>query len=352
MQKKFHFALLALILASVWGCTTDFEVYAPEKEIRSVYCVLNPGDSVQYVRVAKAYQVKGDAISYAGANDFSMKNLSVKLKAGNKTWTAIEVPNYPKDSGIFMPLHTVYQFVTDGTQGHDTLAFDTEYTLEIGTPDADDYITAKTVIPPLPRIRGDLNISFGAGNQKCLPRLFLDRKYSFIWKTLPEQINYEVRVGLNFEANGISNSAMWGPSSLFNSSSPKCTAQECTYQFGEKELLRDFARSMPELPLVEYTYDTQDSCAPENMLYLMPKSLWFEVTAVDQYLSNYLIVNDPAVTDLNTTKPEYTNLTGNMEAVGIFGSYNTDLRYAVMQPCSEYLLGLNNRVQPVGCTWD
>ena len=34
MQKKFQFALLALILASVWGCSTDFEVYAPEKEIR------------------------------------------------------------------------------------------------------------------------------------------------------------------------------------------------------------------------------------------------------------------------------------------------------------------------------
>ncbi len=352
MQKKFQFALLALILASVWGCSTDFEVYAPEKEIRSVYCVLNPRSDFQYVRVAKAYQVKGDAISYAGANDFSMKNLTVKLKAGNKTWTAIEVPNFPKESGIFLPTHTVYQFTTDGTSGHDTLAYDTEYTLEIGTPDADDYITGKTVVPPLPRIRGDLNIIYGSGNQKCLPRLFLDREYSFIWKTLAEPINYEVRVGFNFEANGVRDSVLWGPSSMFNSSSPKCSSQECSYKFGEKELLQDFARSMPELPNVNYTYDTQDSCAPESQLYLMPKSLWFEVTAVDQYLSNYLIVNDPAVTDLNTTKPEYTNLSGNMEAIGIFGSYTTDRRYAIMQACSEYLLGLNNRAQPVGCTWD
>jgi hypothetical protein len=352
MLKKFHFALLACVLTSIWGCSTDFEVYAPEKEIRSVYCVLNPRADVQLVRVAKAYQVKGDAIAYAGANDFSMKNLVVKLKAGNKTWTAVEVPNFPKDSGIFMPSHTVYQFTTDGTPGKDTLAFDTEYTLEIGTPDADDYITAKTWIPQLPRIRGDLNIIFGAGNQKCLPRLFLDREYSFIWKTLSEQINYEVRVGLNFEANGVRDSIIWGPSSMFNSTSPKCTSQECTYKFGEKELLRDFARSMPELPNVNYTYNTQDSCAPENMLHLLPKSLWFEVTAIDQFLSNYLIVNDPAVTDLNTTKPEYTNLSGNIEAVGIFGSYVTDRRYAIMQACSEYLLGLNNRLQPVGCTWD
>jgi hypothetical protein len=351
MLKLVRTFLLVGLLGAAWGCSTDFEVYAPEKEIRSVYCVLNPRDTVQYVRIAKAYQVRGDAIAYAGANDFSVTGLTVKLKAGNKTWTATEVPNFPKEPGTFLATHTVYRFRTDGTFGNDTLAFDTEYTLEIGTEDAPDYITGKTIVPPVPRVRGDLNISYGAGNQMCLPRLFLDRKFPFIWKALPAGINYEVRVGLNFEANGIPDSTQWGPSGLFTGE-PKCKAAECTYQFGEKELLRDFLRAMPVMDFVEYTYNTSDSCTPANTLHLLPKSLWFEVTAVDQYLSNYMIVNDPAVLDLNTTKPEYTNLTGNIEAIGIFGSYITDRRYAVMQQCSEYLLGLNGVAKPVGCDWE
>lgn len=350
MQKRFQLALVLVLLLSIWGCATDFEVYAPDKEIRSVYCVLNPRDTAQYVRVAKAFQVRGDAIQYAAANDFSMHGLDVKLTSGNKTWTAIEVPNFPKDSGAFLPMHTVYKFVTDGTFGHDTLAYDKEYTLEIGTPDAPGYVTAKTWVPPVPKIRGDLNISPGAGNQVCLPRLQLENRYSFIWRVLATGVNYEVRVGLNFEANGVPDSVQWGPSGLFTGE-PKCKTPECTYQFSEKELLREFLRAMPVQPLVQYTYDTRDSCAPVNMTHLLPRSLWFEVTAVDQYLSDYMIVNDPAVLDLTGARPEYTNLTGNIDAIGIFGSYNTDRRYAIMQACSEYLLGLNGVPQPIGCTW-
>lgn len=351
MRNWFSILLLVVCLLSTWGCSTDFEVYAPEKEIRSVYCVLNPRDTVQYVRVAKAYQIEGDAVVYAGANDLSMKGLQVKLKLGNKTWTAEEVPNFPKDPGTFLSTHTVYRFITDGTFGHDTLVYDQDYTLEIGTPDAADYITATTHIPAVPRIKGDLNLVASAGTMQCLPKLFLDRKFTMFWKVLPAGVNYEVRVGLHFEANGVPDTAMWGPSDLITGV-PRCNASECNYPFGEKELLRDFLRAMPVQSLVSYTYNTSDSCAPSNMLSLLPRSLWFEVTAVDQYLSNYMIVNDPATTDLNGAKPEYTNLSGNIDAVGIFGSYNTDRRYAILQPCGEALLGLNGTAFPIGCSWD
>ena len=40
------------------------------------------------------------------------------------------------------------------------------------------------------------------------------------------------------------------------------------------------------------------------------------------------------------------------ESGGVNYPNTTDRRYAIMQACSEYLLGLNNRAQPVGCTWD
>jgi hypothetical protein len=356
MQKQFQIVLLALVILAGWGCTTDFEVYAPEKEIRSVYCVLNSRDSVQYVRIAKAFQYEGDAISYAGANDFSVTGLTVKLKTGNKVWTATEMPNFPKDPGGFLPTHTVYQFTTDGSGvGRDTLALDKEYTLEIGTPDAADFVTGKTYLAELPRIKGDLQIVAGAGNSQCLPKLFLDRKFNFSWKKNSRAgVRYEIRVGLRIATNGTEQVLQWGPSKLLDDNQ-RCNegAGSICYQFQEKELLRDFFRSMPVIQFTKYTYVTRDSCVPQpNLVGNLPKSMWFEVTTVDEYLSNYMTVNDPAVTDLNGAKPEYTNLTGNIEAIGVFGSYVTDRRYAIMRECSEALLGLNGRVLPPGCVWE
>lgn len=359
MLRRFSGFMLALGLLTLVGCSTDFEVYAPPKEIRSVFCILNPQDSVQYVRIAKAYQVQGDAIEYAGNNDLSVSGLQVKLTGAGKTWIASETTDQPKEEGLFLPSHTVYKFVTDGNgAGRDTLPYDSDYTLEIGAPDADDFLTAITHVPELPKIRGEFVLVAGAGTTLCLPRLNLERVFNFYWKNLDANkdkgINYEVRVGLNFEANGESQSVMYGPTDLF-SDNRRCNegGNSICYQFAAKELLRTFLAKMPEDPFINYTYDTSDSCVIGTAnIPLMPRSLWFEVTAVDMYLSNYINVNNPAVLDINGSKPEYTNLTGNIDAVGVFGSYNKDLRYAILANCPEALLGLNGRQPTPGCNWD
>ncbi|MFN8397600.1 MAG: hypothetical protein U0176_23475 [Bacteroidia bacterium] len=352
MRKWFPVLLPALLFViTTVGCTTDFEVYEDPKEIRAVYCVLNPRDTAQYVRIAKAYQVQGDAIEYAANNDLSVKGLQVKLKAGNKTWTATEVAGIPKEPGTFNSPYTVYRFLTDDSPGHDTLAWNTEYTLEVGTPESDDYVTGKTWIPEIPKFRGDLNLNPGPGNQLCLPKLFLDRRYSIFWKRLGDGINYEVRVGFVFQNLGVQDTVLWGPTNLFDNTDSRCTSAECGYTWNAKELLRVFYREMPDAPPGTYTYNDADSCAPANQLGILPRSLWFEVTAVDKYLSTYMIVNDPSVLDLNGSKPEYTNLSGKVDCIGVFGSYLTDRRYAILQTCSQALLGLNGIQAPLGCEW-
>lgn len=352
MRKWFPVLLPALLLViSTTGCTTDFDVYEDAKEIRAVYCVLNPRDTVQYVRVAKAYQVEGDAIQYAANNDLSVKGLQVKLKAGNKTWTGMETAGIPKEPGTFNSPYTVYRFQTDGSPGHDTLSWNTEYTLEVGTPEADDYVTGKTWVPEIPRFRGDLNLNPGPGNQLCLPKLFLDRRYTIAWKRLADGVNYEVRVGFVFQKLGVQDTVNWGPTNMFDNTDSRCSSAECSYTFNAKQLLQVFYREMPDAPPGTYTYNNADSCAPSNQLGILPRSLWFEVTAVDKFLSTYMIVNDPSVLDLNGSKPEYTNLSGNVDVIGVFGSYLTDRRYAILQTCGEALLGLNGTVAPLGCEW-
>lgn len=338
-----------------FGCSTDFVVNAPAKEIRAVYAILNPGDSVQYVRVSTAYQVEGDALQYAAERDLSLTGLNIRLTGDGKTWEAIEVNDVPKDSGIFIPNEFVYKFITDGSAtDRDTLKPNTRYTLEIGTADRPDYITGETVTPVAPRIKGDLSLIASAGQMQCLPRLFLDRKFNVYWtRAESPEVNFEVRVYFTFEKDGISQDLQWGPTNLFNENK-RCTegsANVC-FQFAEKELLRYFLGAMPA-DGSQYTYVTADSCvANSSLLDDLPKSLGFEVTAVDEFLSNYMTVNDPRFTDLTGAKPEYTNLSGNIEVVGVFGSINTSIRYAIMRECGEALLGLNGTPLPAGCEWE
>jgi Domain of unknown function (DUF4249) len=347
-RSLIHFAVLATLLV---GCTTEFEVYAPEKEIRSVFCVLHANDSVQYLRLAKAFQYEGDALIYAKDNDLSVTGRTVRLTSGNKTWTAVEVPNTPKEDGIFLANHTVYRF---DTYGADSLVEGNTYRLEVGTPEQEDYLFAETTLPIVPRIKGELAVVSGAGNSKCLPKLALERKFNLFWTKGQAGVNYEVMVGLNYERNGESRTAIWGPTEIFNENK-RCNegAGNICHQFGEKDLLRDFYSEMEPGFQVSYTYDTQDSCVPlPTLQYLFPKSLYFEVTAVDEKLSNYMTVNNPKFTDLTGTKLEYSNIQGNLDAVGVFGSTSQDRKYAILLACGEALLGLNGRQLPVGCTWD
>lgn len=354
-RSSAFFALIALVCGiTLTGCSTDFEVYEDPKEIRVVYGVLDPTDSVQYVRISTAYQVEGDALQYAAERDLSLSGLDVKMTGGGNTWIGEEV-EVSKEPGIFVPNQFIYRFVTDGSDAdHELLEEEVRYKLEVGSPDSPDYVTGETLIPNEPRIKGELNLLPGPGNSTCLPRLYLERRQNMFWsKSSDLNVNFEVRVYLNFEKNGERQEVKWGPSDLFNVNK-RCnegSANVC-YQFAEKDLLRYFKNFMPE-DGSNYTYNTLDSCVSNStLLDLLPETMGFEVTAVDQFLSNYLIVNDPRNVDLTNTKPEYTNLTGNIDAVGVFGSKNQDIKWVLMRPCSEALLGLNGIQLPPGCDWD
>jgi hypothetical protein len=51
------------------SCSTDFETLAPYKEVMVVYGFVNPNDSIQFVRVSKAYLGEGNALIMAQQSD-------------------------------------------------------------------------------------------------------------------------------------------------------------------------------------------------------------------------------------------------------------------------------------------
>lgn len=95
VEMKYNLLLICLSLF-LFSCETDFDTTADWKDITVVYGMLDQRDSVQYLKINKAYLGEGDALMFAKENDSI--NYSFPLKVwleewdnnGNKLQTIIE----------------------------------------------------------------------------------------------------------------------------------------------------------------------------------------------------------------------------------------------------------------------
>lgn len=109
--------LVVIGIMSVVGCSTDFEVAAPYKEIPIVVGLISRSDSVHYIKINKAYLNKeGNAFvagSVADSNLFPYP-LSVKMYALNASGVAfdsveLDTTHIPKEEGVFQSNNIVYK---------------------------------------------------------------------------------------------------------------------------------------------------------------------------------------------------------------------------------------------------
>lgn len=348
--------LLPILAMLLIGCNPSFEINNEPEEIRLLLCVLNPEDSVQYIRLARGFQIEGDAQLYAAENDLSVSGAAISMTGTNGTqYTATPVAGLVKDSlGDFFPGQMVYKIITDGSgPGKELLEPGTRYRLEVGTPDAETFMYAETTIPWLPIFIGNLEIQDGAGALKCLPEFDLRYPLAVSWRPGNSQ-SFEIRVKLRYEINGIPDSITWGPTDLVieNDGCFEGNDRMC-YNFSGRELLNYYKARMPQ-GWVDYTYDMEDSCVinPWNEPEInaeMPRSFEFEVSGLDSHLTRYMFSTDQGSLELTAAREPYTNVRSQMRTVGVFGSYSIDRKWAQMAWCSEYLLALNFRPAPPDC---
>jgi hypothetical protein len=72
VMKKVNSAILILLLVLLAGsCKTDFDIVADWKDITVVYGLLDQRDSVQYIKINKAFLGEGDALMFAQEYDSS-----------------------------------------------------------------------------------------------------------------------------------------------------------------------------------------------------------------------------------------------------------------------------------------
>lgn len=116
-MKKISFIIV--LSAFLAGCSTDFETIAPWKETMVVYGLLNPNDSIQYIRISKAYLGEGNALVMAQQGDsiYYGDVLDVKMdrilnNGVVESHALIRLDTVPKDAnGVFVaPYQEVYAY--------------------------------------------------------------------------------------------------------------------------------------------------------------------------------------------------------------------------------------------------
>ncbi len=123
MIKKYRFAsmkkiVLYVFLASlfIYGCETDFDVNAPYKEVMVIDGLLNANDSVQSIRISKAFLGEGnalvmaqqaDSINYGDVLDVQMQRIFNNSVAQTIILNRSEFSD--KDTGVFARKYVLYK---------------------------------------------------------------------------------------------------------------------------------------------------------------------------------------------------------------------------------------------------
>lgn len=350
IRQLWLYYAVALLLVS--GCATDVRLNAPFQDIWAVYGVLNLSDSVQYVRVSKAFLPESDANQVAASQEFTVAGLRLSLQGGGNVWNAVPVDTFVRDSGGEFrqgPLH-LYRFNTAGGQA---LKAGEVYTLHVAADSLPGFwLSARARVPVrptmvTPAIRGRFN-------EFCLPVLSFEDSVEVIFRTRELSdppypgFKYEVRVRMNYREDGQPRTFIWGPTPLF-SEPRRCNAslnRSLCYMLSGGTVMRAMQRQLNRLD-AEYTYNNTPICAAFPAA--LPRNVEVEVTAVDTTLSRYIAANLPIYTDYTTVRQPLSNIQGSQRAVGIFGAIAVARTPAVLSDCGEWLLRLNSPAQQ---PWD
>ena len=144
-MNRFLVFLAAVLLSSAFlSCSKDFEINDEYKDITIVYGLINSSDSLNYIRIEKAFLTDGDIYQAAQIPDSNLypNKLEVKLYDGDgdRVVTFDTITIYNKSEGVFYaPVMQVYYAVTKGLLNEEDI-----YTLTIKNPKTGVEQFAKT----------------------------------------------------------------------------------------------------------------------------------------------------------------------------------------------------------------
>ena len=292
----------------VISCNNDLNILDDYKETPIIYALLNSGDSIQYIRIEKAYLGPGNALLMAQQPDSIYYDTAaievslVKYKNNSFTDTLKLAPTnqFPKDEGLFVNFpHLIY--ITDGKK---LLDEDANYYLIFHNKRSNTTTTAKTPIvkkvslnpltpSPLPDVSSTINF---ASDKPFVIHLISSANCKFL--SLMIRIHYtETILGTTqskqktldyFQSQYVTSSTTGG--------------EKFDYSLSGQDFFRFLGRNIKKDPTVKRS---------ASLLYMD-----FIFTAGAEEFYTYYIVNNQSST-VGDHIPEYTNLSNGK---GIFSS--------------------------------
>ncbi len=289
--------LLCAIILIQTSCSTDVDLIAPYKEIPVVYGLLNTADSIQYIRINRAFLGEGNAYVMAQSPDsFNYPDiLDVKIERikGSSVLQSINLSRdtVTLDPGIFATQNNIV-YVTS----HDSIYQDSEYKLTITNKQTGAVITSQT--PVVDKITVDYPPSFGTIN-------FGDYSFPFTAKWYPATDGRIYDLTIRFYYNE------W----------PALDPTQNTLKFADWHFA-EVESTNPTTPLTiainceDFYRFVKSNVDEDNTLRRAFNKLDFVFTVGADVLYTYSLVNQPP-SGIAQSIPDYTNING---GIGVFSS--------------------------------
>ena len=109
MKRKFYISIaaLALCFGALYSCREEITASNQFEETPLVYALLDPNDTIHYVKINRAFIGPGNSFDIAKIADSSYYSTSICIiteKSGNatlRTWTLRDTILQTKESGLF-----------------------------------------------------------------------------------------------------------------------------------------------------------------------------------------------------------------------------------------------------------
>ena len=311
-MNKFYYALILMISLAMFSCETDIDVNAEYKDIAIVYGLINPSDSVHYLKVNKAFLGNTSAIDLAGdATNFNYADgelditveafdESNELRASYSTGAGtIEATNeVVKEAGVFDNRDNVlYKFQEKNINR------DYTYKIKIVNTVLDKEITAETKIVGITNVDGTGGkINFWNGNQ------YQNRRFS-------------VTSGSN--VGRVSMALRFNYTEYYTDASDKePTVHTLIMPLGEQAATTPLGNETIYLVIQGETFfqNIATGIADKNTVpdfsHRELNNISIDYSAAGTELSTYMEVSAPS-SSVNQDKPSYTNIEN---GIGIFSS--------------------------------
>lgn len=293
--KKYFFAVVGFwFLLGMTSCDNEVKINANWKETIVVYGLIDPLDSIQYIKVNKAFlNENASAFAVAKRSDSlyldSTKVTLIRLSTG-QVIQLTKTNKLPKDSGIFAN-DVNYLWMT-----REKIFENEDYKVIVENPISKNAITATTKTLGKTRI--------------IAPFVSSNAMFSFA-------TNYLI---VNFMAGY--NAASFDIKLVLDYDE---FAKDDTANKSHKQIIWNIVKNYPVVPQNAYLIQTERTAFLQFIAYSMHASpnLYHRIKSAgirfyggNQTLTDYISVNEPSIGIVQKTA-EYTNINGGF---GIFGS--------------------------------